>query len=64
MNTKLKSGSVFTNNSHEHVLSFSSEFCTFDFITTSDWLNVWFSQSGVALQTNTAKYRKIWRTRL
>ena len=34
-----QSGSVFTNHSQEHSLSFSSRFCEFKYNTTYDWLN-------------------------
>ena len=34
-----KTGSVFTNHSQEHSLSFSPRFSKFECNTTSDWLN-------------------------
>ena len=36
---RARSGSLFTNHSREHSLSFSPAFCKFECNTTSDWLN-------------------------
>ena len=46
-------GSVFTNSSQEHSLSFFSKICKLECSTTSD-----FGQSDVVLHPNASKYRK------
>ena len=56
--TAVISGSIITNYSRKHFLSFSPRFANKNVTQLLTGKTVWFSQSEVVLHSNAYKYRK------
>ena len=54
----MHSGSVFTNNSQEHLLSFSQRFCEFESNSTCDWQNYKVEPIKVVLLSKASEHKK------